>query len=61
MGQISNSLSGSLSERLIQKKKSPTVLAARGLRHSEVAVWNNLPENIRNSDNINIFKRKLKT
>jgi hypothetical protein len=51
----------SSSKCLLTAKAVDTVLAARGLRHSEVAVWNNLPENIRNSDNINIFKRKLKT
>ena len=38
-----------------------TVLTTRGFRHSAVAVWNNLPDSIRDSSNIDIFKRKVKT
>jgi hypothetical protein len=35
-----------------------TVLATRGFRHSAVAVWNSLPDSVRDSSNIDIFKRK---
>jgi len=38
-----------------------TVLATRGFRYSAVAVWNSLPDSIRESSNIDIFKRKVKT
>jgi len=51
----------SSSKCLLTAKAVDTVLAARGFRHSAVVVWNNFPDNIRNSDNINIFKRKVKT
>jgi len=36
-------------------------VATRGLRHSAVAVWNSLPDNIRNSANVDILKRNIKT
>ena len=36
-------------------------MAARGFRHSAAAVWNNLPDDVRDVDTIDIFKRKLKT
>ena len=38
-----------------------TVLATRGFRHSAVAVWNSPPDSIRDSSNIDIFKRKFET
>jgi len=38
-----------------------TVLATCGFRHSAVAVRNSLPDSIRESSNIDIFKRKFKT
>ena len=51
----------SSSKRLLTVNVADTVLAAHGFRHSAVAVWNSLPDNIRNSTNIDCFKRNLKT
>jgi len=51
----------SSSRRLLTVNVANTVLATRGFRHSAVAVWNSLPDSIRNSTNIHIFKRNVKT
>ena len=51
----------SSSKRLLTVNVADTVLAAQGFRHSAVAAWNSLPDNIRNSTNIDCFKRNLKT
>jgi len=51
----------SSSKHLLTVNVADTVLATRGFRHSEVAVWNSLPDSIRDSSNIDIFKRKVKT
>jgi hypothetical protein len=45
----------------IFKTEAGTVLASRGVRHSAVYVWNNLPDNNREAKTCDIFKRKLKT
>ena len=50
----------SSSKRLLAVNVANTVLATRGFRYSAVAVWNSLPDDIRNSANIDIFKRKVK-
>ena len=46
---------------LICKNTVGTTLAARGFRHSAAAVWNNLPDDVRDVETIIIFKQKLKT
>ena len=51
----------SSSKHLLTVNVADTVLATRGFRHSAVAVWNSLPDSIRDSSNIDIFKRKVKT
>ena len=51
----------SSSRRLLAVNVADTVLATRGFRHSAVAVWNSLPDNIRHAANTDIFKRNLKT
>jgi hypothetical protein len=51
----------SSSKHLLTVNIAETVLATRGFRHSAVAVWNSLPDSIRDSSNIDIFKRKVKT
>ena len=50
----------SSSRRLLTVNVANTVLATRGFRHSAVSVWNSLPDSIRNSTNIHIFKRNVK-
>jgi len=50
----------SSSKHLLTVNVAETVLATRGFRHSAVAVWNSLPDSIRKSSNIDIFKRKVK-
>ncbi len=40
---------------------SRTVTSSRSFRHSSVAVWNNLPQNIRDSNCLTTFRSKLKT
>jgi len=50
----------SSSKRFLTANVADTVLAMRGFRHSAVAVWNRLPDNIRSSANIDIFKRWAK-
>jgi len=49
------------SKRLLTVNVAHTVLATRGFGHSAVAAWNNLPENIRSSADIDFFKRSIKT
>jgi len=51
----------SSSKRLLTVDVAETVLVTRGLRHSAVAVWNSLPDSIRESSNVDIFKRRIKT
>ena len=51
----------SSSKNLISKCSLSTILAFRGLKHSAASVWNNLPDNIRDSKTWNTFKRKLRT
>ena len=51
----------SSSKHLLTANITETVLATRGFRHSAVAVWNSLPNRIRDSSNIDHFKRKVKT
>ena len=41
--------------------RSRTVSGSRGFRHSSVAVWNSLPQDIRDIPTISTFRRKLKT
>jgi len=48
-------------KHLLTVNVAETVLATRGFRHSVGAVWNSLPDSIRESSNIDIFKRKVKT
>jgi len=40
---------------------SRTVTSSRSFRHSSVAVWNNLPQDIRDSNSLVTFRSKLKT
>ena len=40
---------------------SRTVTSSRAFRHSSVAIWNDLPQDIRDQDSFCSFKRKLKT
>jgi hypothetical protein len=47
-----------MSKRLFNVNIANTDLAAH-FRHSVVAVWKNLPDDIRNCININIFYHKL--
>jgi hypothetical protein len=51
----------SSSKHLLTVNVADTVLATRGFRHSAVAFWNSLPDSIRDSSNIDIFKRKVTT
>ena len=51
----------SSSKHLFTVNVAETALTARGFRHSAVAVWNSLPDSIRDSSTIDIFKRKVKT
>jgi hypothetical protein len=51
----------SSSKNLICEGSARTTLATRGFRHSAPAVWNNLPDDIRDVKTIDTFKRKLKT
>jgi len=51
----------SSSKHLLTVNVAETVLATRRFRHSAVAVWNSLSDGIRESSNIDIFKRKVKT
>ena len=46
---------------LLTVKRTRTVLAARGFKHSSVSIWNSLPVDIRNSDTLFGFRRRLKT
>ena len=41
--------------------RSRTVSSSRGFRHSSVAVWNSLPQDIRDISTVSTFRRKLKT
>ena len=40
--------------------KCRTTLAQRSFRYRTTKIWNNIPNEIRNSQTINIFKRKVK-
>ena len=40
--------------------KCRTTLAQRSFRYRTTKIWNNIPNKIRNSQTINIFKRKVK-
>jgi len=46
---------------LLTVKRTRTVLATRGFKHSFVSIWNSLPVDIRNSDTLFGFRRRLKT
>ena len=50
----------SLTKKLFRKTVAGTVLTSCGSRHSAVHVWNNLPDNIRETKTCDIFKRKQK-
>jgi len=49
------------SKRVLTVNVADIVLATRGFRHSAVAVWNSLPDNMCSLANIDIFKRSVKT
>lgn len=51
----------SSSQGLLTVKRTRTVLATRGFKHSSVSIWNSLPVDIRNSDTLFGFRRRLKT
>jgi len=54
-----SALSDPLPKLLLTIHVAETVLATRGFRHSAAAVWNSLPDSIRETSNIYIFKRKV--
>lgn len=51
----------SATKNLLCEGRVRTVLASRAFTHSAAAVWNRLPDFIRNCNSISIFKRHLKT
>ena len=42
-------------------RQKRTVISSRSFSNAAPSIWNNIPLNIRNSDNIDSFKRNLKT
>lgn len=51
----------SSNQGLLNSTVSRTVTGSRAFRHSSVTVWNKLPQDIRNTQTIATFRRKLKT
>ena len=51
----------SSNQGLLEIPRTRTVIAAKAFSVCAPAIWNNLPQNIRNSDSISGFRRSLKT
>ena len=51
----------SSSQNLLISRLSRTVNASRAFTYASAAIWNNLPQIVRDCDSVGIFRRKLKT